>query len=136
MALPPTSETRARYLVELAEVARVSTLAGGSARGPTTSGAGLPVPSDDPRLRAVWVVIRRIHGHRRRQRLAAERRPAAADDEEMEHNWISPQTGFVLIKESAKCPQLVTVAGSRAVICARAVVYDIEEARPGCVCPC
>ncbi|MEJ7765462.1 MAG: site-specific integrase [Acidimicrobiales bacterium] len=63
VALPATPETLARYLVELAEVARVSTVGRRiSSVAQRHRVAGLPVPSDDPRLRAVWAGIRRVHG--------------------------------------------------------------------------
>ncbi len=62
-ALPATPETLARYLVELAEVARVSTIGRRiSSVAQAHQAAGLAVPSDDPQLRAVWAGIRRIHG--------------------------------------------------------------------------
>ncbi len=53
----------ARYLVELAEVARVSTVGRRiSSVAQAHRAAGLIPPSDDPRLRAVWAGIRRVHG--------------------------------------------------------------------------
>lgn len=61
--LPATPETLARYLVELAEVARTSTVGRRiSSIAQAHRVAGLASPSDDPRLRAVWAGIRRVHG--------------------------------------------------------------------------
>ncbi len=61
--LPATPETLARYLVELAEVARTSTVCRRiSSIAQAHRVAGLASPSDDPRLRAVWAGIRRVHG--------------------------------------------------------------------------
>ena len=63
VALPASPETLARYLVELAEVARVSTVGRRiSSISQAHRVAGAPVPSEDPRLRAVWAGIRRVHG--------------------------------------------------------------------------
>lgn len=63
VALPASAESLARYLVELAEVARVSTVGRRiSSVAQRHRIEGLPVPSEDPRLRAVWAGIRRVHG--------------------------------------------------------------------------
>jgi len=63
VSLPATPETLARYLVELAEVARTSTVSRRiSSVAQAHRAVGMPSPSDDPRLKAVWVGIRRVHG--------------------------------------------------------------------------
>ena len=61
--LPASPETLARYLVELAEVAKVSTIGRRiSSVAQAHRAAGMAAPSDDPQLRAVWAGIRRTHG--------------------------------------------------------------------------
>jgi len=62
-ALPATPETVALYLTDLAEAAKTSTIARRlAAIAQAHRAAGVPSPTDDATVKAVWAGIRRVHG--------------------------------------------------------------------------
>lgn len=62
-ALPATPETVALYLTDLAEAAKTSTIARRlAAIAQAHRAAGVPSPTDNPSVKAVWAGIRRVHG--------------------------------------------------------------------------
>jgi integrase len=61
--LPAMPETVALYLTDLADAAKTSTIARRlAAIAQAHRAAGLPTPTDDPAVKAVWAGIRRVHG--------------------------------------------------------------------------